>query len=631
MKKTAKKNNKLFGEEEMGTIQLETIRLYEPEKKALTHWKNTFERLTVTELKQWSENFTPLLKRKIIEVVSIQGKVCGSPFIEHILSSKTKLKNEWMTFLSFFMADKRNIELYIRSLSEKDVLLWKQVIKNLYCSQEQCYEWTGDSKWKPTSESHFYYYVAPTSDKGWFNHIRANSDKINRYGYRETTVFYYLPFYLRPIFAPLFFPDKQEFIIPYHKELPEEGLLTFNGEMTFLQYYPILQALYEQGILCMGKTKMLATTLKKVSTHLGMKEFFEEDKTNPISQLRASTILPIMTLLFEKDKKNKKKPAEDLLKDLHITFGGYYPRCVSFLLPHITGIKSSLINYSTIPELITSVFGSIVISNRGWISVQEMIEQTLIFPVDISPLQVFEPYIMDKQNLINAETGEFVCLSSTVRHLGIPLFKALLYTMAGLGLLEVAYRKPDAHDASMFDTLQYVRMTDLGKYVFHFTESYTPPQNKEEGELFHLDEQRLVIRSLKENNPYESLLNDTAISIGNHRYMMSNESFLKNCRSEKDVKDKIDFFKRFISKDIPEVWTNFFESLLRQCHPLKSVGADKYVIYQLDGKNKELIHLLSTDPLLKSIIIRAEGYKILVEKKQQKAFMDKLKAHGYLL
>ena len=97
------------------------------------------------------------------------------------------------------------------------------------------------------------------------------------------------------------------------------------------------------------------------------------------------------------------------------------------------------------------------------------------------------------------------------------------------------------------------------------------------------------------------------------------------------MKDKIDFFKRFISKDIPEVWSEFFESLFRQCHPLKSIGADQYVIYQLDGNNKELIQLLSSDPLLKSIIIRAEGYKILVEKKQQKTFMDKLKAHGYLL
>ena len=33
------KKNKLFGEEEMRTIQLETIRLYEPNQEALEHYK----------------------------------------------------------------------------------------------------------------------------------------------------------------------------------------------------------------------------------------------------------------------------------------------------------------------------------------------------------------------------------------------------------------------------------------------------------------------------------------------------------------------------------------------------------------------------------------------------------------
>ena len=381
----------------------------------------------------------------------------------------------------------------------------------------------------------------------------------------------------------------------------------------------------------MGKTKMLSTTLKKVSAHLCMKEFFEGDKTNPISQLRASTMLPTMALLFEHDKKYKKKAVEDLLRELHILLNLRYSSCVSFLLPHIIGIKSSVISDSTIQSLILSTFSIVLASNYGWISVQNIVDQLLIYPKGINPLQVFEPYVMDKLDLVNNDTGEFVCMSSLTRHLGIPFLKGLLYTMAGLGLLEVAYRPLNTNDASIFDTLQYVRMTDLGRYVFHFSKTYTPPQNPEAEELFHLDEQRLVIRSLKENNPYESLLNDTATPIGNHRYMMSNESFLKNCRNEKDVKDKIDFFKRFISKDIPEVWNSFFDSLLRQCHPLKPVCSESYVIYQLDGNNKELIQLLSIDPLLKSIIIRAEGYKILVEKKQQKTFMDKLTAHGYLL
>ena len=626
------KKKTLFEDKEMGTIQLGAIRLYEPEEETFNHFKKLFERFTVPELRSWADNLIPLLKHKKIEIVSGKDNLRKNSDIGNIATKKgTICKNDLVILLAFFCADKRNMEHYVRSLSDKDVLAWKQIIKNLYCSQEQLAEWTGDQKWVTPSDYRYYYYTEKSPEKSWFRTTRTCSDKANRYGYRETTVYYYLPAFLRDMFAPLFFPETTAYIIPHYQQLPEENLTVFNGELTFLQYYPILQALYEQGILCMGKTKMLATTLKKVSNQLCMKEFFETDKANPISQLRASTMLPTIALLFEYDKKYKKQTAENLLKNLHIVLNLRYVTCTSFLLPHIIGMKSSVVVESTIQSLILSTFTTLISSMHGWISVQDMVDQLLIFPIGINPLQIFEPYFMDKLNLVNNDTGEFVCLSNTIKHLGIPCLKGLLYTMAGLGLVEVAYRQRNMDDASDFDTLQYVRLTELGKYVLNIIPSYTPPQNTDAEELFHLDEQRLVIRSLKENNPYESLLNDTAISIGNHRYMMSNESFLKNCRNEKDVKDKIDFFKRFISKDIPEVWTAFFDSLLRQCHPLKPIGADKYVIYQLDGNNKELIQLLSTDLLLKSILIRAEGYKILVEKKQQKAFIDKLKAHGYLL
>ena len=626
------KKKTLFEDKEMGTIQLGAIRLYEPEENTFNHFKKLFERFTVPELKSLADNLIPLLKHKKIEVVSDKDNRQKKSDIEHIVTKKgTMYKNDLVILLAFFCADRRNMEHYIRSLSDKDVFAWKQIIKNLYCSQEQLAEWTGEQKWITPSDYRYYYYMEKLPETSWFRTSRTHSDKLNRYGYRETTIYYYLPSFLRDVFAPMFFPETTEYIIPHYKELPENNLTVFNGELTFLQYYPILQALYEQGILCMGKTKMLATTLKKISGQLCMKEFFEADKTNPLSQLRASTMLPTMALLFEHNKEYKKQPAEDLLKNLHTVLSLRYVSCTSFLFPHIIGMKSSVVVESTIQSLILSTFTALIPSMHGWISVQGIVDQLLIFPKGINPLQIFEPYYMDKLNLVNNETGEFVCLSNIIKHLGIPCLKGLLYTMAGLGLVEVAYRQRNMDDASDFDTLQYVRLTELGKYVLHITPSYTPPQNTDAEELFYLDEQRLVIRSLKENNPYESLLTDTAIPIGNRRYMMSNESFLKNCRNEKDVKDKIDFFKRFISKDIPEVWTAFFESLLRQCHPLKPIGVDKYVIYQLDGNNKELIQLLSTDPLLKSILIRAEGYKILVEKKQQKAFIDKLKAHGYLL
>ena len=56
-----------------------------------------------------------------------------------------------------------------------------------------------------------------------------------------------------------------------------------------------------------------------------------------------------------------------------------------------------------------------------------------------------------------------------------------------------------------------------------------------------------------------------------------------------------------------------------------------YQQYRIDPKNTELIQLLTTDPKLRQMVTRAEGYLLLVKKDDLKKFTDELKKHGYLL
>ena len=131
------KKNTLFKDKEMGTIQQETLRLYEPSKDTIKFYKKIFSHYTVPELKKWANNIMPLLKNKKIEVLSADERPLPHSEIEYILAKRSaQNKADLEVFLTYFMADKRNMEHYIRTLSEKDVLLYKQVIKNLYCSQE---------------------------------------------------------------------------------------------------------------------------------------------------------------------------------------------------------------------------------------------------------------------------------------------------------------------------------------------------------------------------------------------------------------------------------------------------------------------------------------------------------------
>lgn len=64
---------------------------------------------------------------------------------------------------------------------------------------------------------------------------------------------------------------------------------------------------------------------------------------------------------------------------------------------------------------------------------------------------------------------------------------------------------------------------------------------------------------------------------------------------------------------------------------LKKLNQQEYEIFQLDSSNKELINLLSTDKVLKNIIIRAEGYRIIVESRNVAKLKAHLKSYGYLI
>ena len=176
-----------------------------------------------------------------------------------------------------------------------------------------------------------------------------------------------------------------------------------------------------------------------------------------------------------------------------------------------------------------------------------------------------------------------------------------------------------------------VRLTPLGAYVLGVTEKYEVQLASDDKVYFELDPQRLIIRSLSDNNPYEGLLTDTCIPIGNRRYKMNAETFLARCADKSDVEGKIDFFKRYISGDLTPVWTDFFGSLLKRCNPLTSVAQNEYVVYRISPDNKPLIHLLANDPVLRTLVIKAENYIILVETDKKTKFDRRLKSLGYLL
>ena len=204
--------------------------------------------------------------------------------------------------------------------------------------------------------------------------------------------------------------------------------------------------------------------------------------------------------------------------------------------------------------------------------------------------------------------------------------------LASVGLLDVAYSKfqPDLTENGVSDGLRYVRLTGFGKFILGMTDSYDEPETNEDIELFDLDAERLIVRSVNELNPFLSFLKNVATDIGNNRYLFTYNSFMKNCQSKEDIQQNIDFAKRLFDGQLTPVWNVFFDQLLLRCEPMRTLNNSDYVIFKVNAEDKELIHLLNTDSQLREWVIRAEGFLILVKNTHLRKFMMRMKALGYL-
>ena len=119
-------------------------------------------------------------------------------------------------------------------------------------------------------------------------------------------------------------------------------------------------------------------------------------------------------------------------------------------------------------------------------------------------------------------------------------------------------------------------------------------------------------------------------SLGNGCYFVTAASFLSSCNTKKDLNDKIKIFRKNISSNPPVIWEEFFTSLLFNTDPL-AYKKVKRLIFQLNPENKDLVRILFSDPLLKSLVMKAEDYHILIKENNYKTVQNRLAELGYLL
>jgi hypothetical protein len=214
-----------------------------------------------------------------------------------------------------------------------------------------------------------------------------------------------------------------------------------------------------------------------------------------------------------------------------------------------------------------------------------------------------------------------------------PILKGNIMLWSCYGLLDIAYDDIDTTQLgktyfSVYDGIKALKLTNLGAYILGKTSQYEAPLIKKSYDLT-LSSENLIIKVDGETTITDNLLGTFADKIGSNRYTISNETFLKNINSKKELKIKIDTFKQIISTDLPANWKTFFSILEKKIHPLTPI--EEVLVFKIPNDDPELIKLLIQNPIIKKLLIKAEDYQIIVTKKDYPTLKTKLKAFGYLL
>lgn len=217
----------------------------------------------------------------------------------------------------------------------------------------------------------------------------------------------------------------------------------------------------------------------------------------------------------------------------------------------------------------------------------------------------------------------------------LPLVKGFLFLMAALGVVDAAFTAPENNCyrqqgkkwLSIYDGLARVRLTKFGGYVTGKKKAFKADVSIESATI-ETDPEKTMI-SLYGEDPIKHLaLAHVGERINTSTYMVNYQSFLRDCQRPMDVENKIRFFREHIDPSPPPVWEDFFKAVTARMDPMTTVS--DFSVFQVK-QNRELLTLLTTDPVLKSNVVKAENFHVLVETSRLALVKKRLAEFGFFL
>ena len=603
-------------------------------------WRRATDMLTSSYTKDGLLTLATLFREALRDHTLLKANANGQMTIcQEVIPivSGSGLKDHIAEAIAFMLTEPDNLRVYTDSLSEGMQDLWRQVLVNIYVSEEQAKRLLNtDRIFKNADRWYSYFDSASWAQPGFdfFDRCRSLSPEFARYHYRENRYFIKADEKFCRYFFRVFFPEAFDEELSL-AQLPEGNYRVFDMEQECQARYTLMSSLLKTGRVALTAKGISLADIKRAARQLGLEEFYVNAPMR--DNIRSTFYISMMGFcyhLLSGKKKNAQEPAyHELLQRLFAVTDQFEDYLQTLLLPHIKGLRKKMTDTNNLQSLFDHFCQWMTEEPERWVPVQDIFMKVYELNIDLTPeyidTLVFWPFDQKAEvEIVNEFSGKKIAANSFVMEFGYASLQAIAFMFASLGMAELAL-SPIRRNDSPFAEAEYIRLTPLGRYVLGVSDDYEAPE-QEHIAYFELDPERLIIRSLVDPNPYAQLLLDTSVAISRNRFETSPQSFLAHCVTRKDVEEKIGIFQQFVSNELPPLWKQFFDSLLQHCNPLTKERPD-FLLYRLAPDNIDLIRLLTTSETLKKLYIRAEGYLILVKKDDQRKFTDELKKHGYLL
>ncbi len=454
------------------------------------------------------------------------------------------------------------------------------------------------------------------------------------------------------IFINYFFRSYVAELLPWPDFITTESLQDISDRVdhihenshNILWQLPVILNFILQGHLKynVNGSKILVASLKKMKKFCGIKEFYD-DKNKELVFLKTKILAKFLNCMSPW-KPRELENIPDFIKkrlNLYFSFKDFKGFNCRDGLNHIKQKSDYYISYDS-EQLVRKNLNKILklLPGGKWVAVDKLARTAFYSGFDINPFQ--NMYEFETLYIIMQGDSEYYSREKAyIQYLFIfdtvilPLIKQMMFLFGAMGIVDLGYSSPENNFyrqfnkswLTVYDGLKYVRLTDLGSYVICRKTSFKSDVTLKSSEI-HIDRNKTILSIYEEDPIKEMILESMGKKINRSSYMVDSRSFLKNCSTARDVKDKIKFFRENISEKPPAVWENFFRDILARINPLHPVV--DVVVFRVKHDRK-LLSLLSTDQVLKKYIIRGENYHIVVKSSDYSKIKKRLSHLGFFL